>query len=248
MACITGATSGFGKAVALMLAENQWDLCLCGRRAYELKEVVSLCEAHGVKVWGKVVDVRVEEEVIHFVKDMRAHFNSIEVLVNNAGLAVGKDPIQSGITEDWERMLDTNVKGLLWMTREVSKWMIENKSGTIVNIGSIAGKQAYPGGSVYCASKFAVDAITQSMRFDLLQHNIRVGQVCPGAAETEFSLVRFKGDENTAASVYSGFEPLNANDVADAVYFIISRPPHVSIHDITIMPSVQASATVLNKS
>lgn len=248
MACITGATSGFGKAVALMLAENQWDLCLCGRRAYELKEVVSMCEAHGVTVWSKVVDVRVEEEVIHFVKDMRAHFNSIDVLVNNAGLAVGKDPIQSGITEDWDRMLDTNVKGLLWMTREVSKWMIENKNGTIVNIGSIAGKQAYPGGSVYCASKFAVDAITQSMRFDLLQHNIRVGQVCPGAAETEFSLVRFKGDENTAANVYSGFEPLNANDVADAVYFIISRPPHVSIHDITIMPSVQASATVLNKS
>lgn len=231
-----------------MLAKNQWDLCLCGRRAYELKEVVSLCESFGVKVWSKVVDVRVEEEVIHFVRDMRTHFNTIDALVNNAGLAVGKDPIQNGLTEDWDRMLDTNVKGLLWMSREVSQWMIENKRGTIVNIGSIAGKQAYPGGSVYCASKFAVDAITQSMRFDLLQHNIRVGQVCPGAAETEFSMVRFKGDENTAASVYSGFEPLNANDVADAVYFIISRPPHVSIHDITIMPSVQASATVLNKS
>ena len=248
MACVTGATSGFGKAIALLLAENNWDLCLCGRRAYDLKEVVSLCEAKGAKVWSKVVDVRVEEEVMHFVNDMKAHFPSIEVLVNNAGLAVGKDPIQSGLTEDWDRMLDTNVKGLLWMSREVSRWMIENKSGTIVNIGSIAGKQAYPGGSVYCASKFAVDAITQSMRFDLLHHGIRVGQVCPGAAETEFSKVRFKGDENTAADVYKGFIPLSAQDVAEAVYFIVSRPAHVSIHDIIIMPSVQASATVLNRS
>jgi NADP-dependent 3-hydroxy acid dehydrogenase YdfG len=144
-------------------------------------------------------------------------------------------------------MLDTNVKGLLWMSREVSQWMIENKKGTIVNIGSIAGKQAYPGGSVYCASKFAVDAITQSMRFDLLQHGIRVGQVCPGAAETEFSKVRFKGDEGIAADVYKGYIPLSASDVAEAVYFIVSRPEHVSIHDIIIMPSVQASATVLNK-
>jgi NADP-dependent 3-hydroxy acid dehydrogenase YdfG len=179
---------------------------------------------------------------------MKVHFPSIEVLVNNAGLAVGKDSIQSGLTEDWDRMIDTNVKGLLWMSREVSRWMIENKSGTIVNIGSIAGKQAYPGGSVYCASKFAVDAITQSMRFDLLQHGIRVGQVCPGAAETEFSKVRFKGDENTAADVYKGFVPLSAQDVAEAVFFIVSRPAHVSIHDIVIMPSVQASATVLNRS
>lgn len=247
MACITGATSGFGKAIALMLAENNWDLCLCGRRAYDLKEVATLCEEKGARVWSKVVDVRVEEEVIHFVSDMRSHFSSIDVLVNNAGLAVGKDPIQNGLTEDWDRMMDTNVKGLLWMSREVSRWMIENKSGTIVNIGSIAGKQAYPGGSVYCASKFAVDAITQSMRFDLLQHNIRVGQVCPGAAETEFSKVRFKGDEGIAANVYQGYIPLSAIDVAEAVCFIISRPAHVSIHDITIMPTAQASATVLNK-
>jgi NADP-dependent 3-hydroxy acid dehydrogenase YdfG len=247
MACITGATSGFGRAIALMMAENSWDLCLIGRRAYDLKEVAVQCEAMGVKVWTKVVDVRVEEEVIQFVADMRQHFPSIDVLVNNAGLAVGKDPIQNGLTEDWDRMLDTNVKGLLWMSREVSQWMIEKKKGTIVNIGSIAGKQAYPGGSVYCASKFAVDAITQSMRFDLLPHGIRVGQVCPGAAETEFSKVRFKGDEGIAADVYKGYIPLSANDVAEAVYFILSRPEHVSIHDIIIMPSVQASATVLNK-
>jgi NADP-dependent 3-hydroxy acid dehydrogenase YdfG len=248
MACITGATSGFGKAIALLMAENNWDLCICGRRAYDLKEVSSLCEAKGVKVWSKVVDVRVESEVIQFVADMRSHFPQIEVLVNNAGLAVGKDAIQNGITDDWDRMMDTNVKGLLWMSREVSRWMIEHKKGTIVNIGSIAGKQAYPGGSVYCASKFAVDAITQSMRFDLLQHNIRVGQVCPGAAETEFSKVRFKGDDTVAADVYKGYLPLSADDVAEAVYFIVSRPAHVSIHDIIIMPTVQASATVLNKS
>ncbi len=247
MACITGATSGFGKAIALLMAENNWDLCICGRRAYELKEVANMCEAKGVKVWSKVVDVQAESEVIQFVSDMRAHFPQISVLVNNAGLAVGREAIQNGISEDWDRMIDTNIKGLIWMSREVSRWMIENKNGTIVNIGSIAGKQAYAGGSVYCASKFAVDAITQSMRFDLLPHNIRVGQVCPGAAETEFSKVRFKGNEDAAGQVYSGYIPLNANDVAEAVYFIVSRPQHVAIHDIVIMPSVQASATVLNR-
>jgi 3-hydroxy acid dehydrogenase/malonic semialdehyde reductase len=171
----------------------------------------------------------------------------IDVLINNAGLAAGRDPIDTASSEDWNQMIDTNVKGLLWMSKYVSAAMKQRGQGHIVNIGSIAGKEAYGGGSVYCASKFAVEAITQSMRVDLLPFSIKVSQVCPGAANTEFSLVRFKGDGEKANAVYQGFIPLNAQDIADAVDFIIHRPAHVSIHDMVIMPAAQASSLIIHR-
>jgi NADP-dependent 3-hydroxy acid dehydrogenase YdfG len=244
---ITGATSGFGEATARTLAQSGFDLILCGRREERLHNVKAECEKAGAQVWTAVVDVRNEKEVEDFVKRCRTWSSEIFALINNAGLAVGREPIHQGISDDWERMMDTNVKGLLWMSKYVSQWMVEQQTGTIINIGSVAGKQAYGGGVAYNGSKFAVDGITQAMRIDLVTHNIRVGQICPGAAETEFSLVRFKGDEVTANKVYDGFEPLVANDIAETVLFMITRPPHVNIQDVWIMPTAQASATVLHK-
>ncbi|MEN9333987.1 MAG: hypothetical protein RLY35_1167 [Bacteroidota bacterium] len=244
---ISGATSGFGEATAYLLAKSGFNLIICGRREDRLNNVKSVCEKAGAQVWTAVLDVRNENEVEDFVKRCRAWTSEIFALINNAGLALGREPIHQGISDDWERMMDTNVKGLLWMSKYVSQWMVEQHSGTIINIGSVAGKQAYGGGAVYNGSKFAVDGITQAMRIDLVSHNIRVGQICPGAAETEFSLVRFKGDEAIASKVYDGFQPLVAQDIADTVLFMITRPPHVNIQDVWIMPTAQASATVLHK-
>jgi NADP-dependent 3-hydroxy acid dehydrogenase YdfG len=169
------------------------------------------------------------------------------VLVNNAGLAVGRESLENGLSDDWNRMIDTNVKGLLYITRTFVRFMKENKKGTIINIGSIAGKETYAGGNVYSATKFAVDALTKSMRVDFLPYNIRVSQIAPGAAETEFSLVRFKGDTDKASSVYDGYQPLSADDIADAAWFIASRPQHVCINDMVIMPTAQANATTFHK-
>ncbi|MCL1942195.1 MAG: SDR family oxidoreductase [Candidatus Azobacteroides sp.] len=245
-ALITGATSGIGKATAEKLAEKKYNLILTGRRKERLEEISrTISNRYGVNVLPLCFDVRdcdeVKKQIDHLPEDQK----NIDVLVNNAGLAVGLTPIQSGIIDDWERMIDTNIKGLLYMTRAVSPLMIERGMGHIVNIGSIAGRDVYPGGNVYCATKYAVDALTKSMRIDLLPYGIRVSQIAPGQAETEFSVVRFKGDEEKAENVYRGFEPLTAEDIADAIVYVCEAPPHVNITDLLIMPTAQASINMI---
>ena len=246
---ITGATSGFGKAMAQTLAREGCDLIISGRRKERLEALSNeLRNLFKVDVLALVNDVREEESVQETVEKAISWKGKIDVLINNAGLAAGRESIDQASSEDWNQMIDTNVKGLLYMSKYVSRAMRLAKSGLIINIGSIAGKEAYAGGSVYCATKFSVDAITRAMRVDLLSDGIKVAQVCPGAADTEFSLVRFKGDEEKAMAVYQGFIPLDAQDIADAVSFIISRPAHVSIHDMTIMPAAQATSLIIHKS
>jgi NADP-dependent 3-hydroxy acid dehydrogenase YdfG len=200
-------------------------------------EVITLC-----------FDVRSEKEVNDAIASIAEDYgHTIEILVNNAGLALGRGPIDTGLTEDWDQMIDTNVKGLLYMTKAIIPFMKANKKGHIVNISSIAGKEVYPGGNVYCASKHAVDALSKAMRMDLVDYGIKVTNIAPGAAETEFSLVRFKGDESIAKNVYNGFDPLIAQDIAELVYFVCTRKGHVSIQDLTVTPSAQASATIFKK-
>ena len=243
---ITGATAGFGRAIATKFASNGHDVIITGRRKKLLDELeVTLREELGVDVLALHFDVRNLEEVEAAVGALSGKWREIDVLVNNAGLAVGMNPIQEGVIDDWERMIDTNVKGLLYMTRLISPLMVEKNWGHIINIGSIAGKEIYPNGTVYCGSKFAVDAITKGTRIDLVEHNIKVTQVAPGAADTEFSLVRFKGDKERATTVYNGFTPLCAEDVADVTYYVTTLPDHVNINDLVIMPTAQASATNL---
>ncbi len=240
---ITGATSGFGKAIATRFAKDGDDLIITGRREELLMELsAELRKKYKVEVLSLCFDVRVKEEVEFAISSLPDEWKDIDILVNNAGLAVGMNPIQEGVIDDWEKMIDTNVKGLLYMTRFVSPLMVERKKGHIINIGSIAGKEVYPMGNVYCGSKFAVDAITKGTRIDLVTHNIKVTQVAPGAADTEFSLVRFKGDKKRADGVYKGFKPLLAEDVAEVVFYVTTLPPHVSIHDVVVMPTAQASA------
>jgi len=240
---VTGATSGFGKAIATRFAKEGNDLIITGRREDLLMELsASLREEYRVEVLSYAFDVRVQEEVEAMVSSLPDEWKDIDVLVNNAGLAVGLNPIHEGVVDDWERMIDTNVKGLLYMTRFVSPLMVARKQGHIINIGSIAGKEVYPMGNVYCGSKFAVDAITKGTRIDLVSHNIKVTHVAPGAADTEFSIVRFKGDKERADGVYKGFKPLLAEDVADVVYYVSSLPPHVNINDVVVMPTAQASS------
>jgi 3-hydroxy acid dehydrogenase / malonic semialdehyde reductase len=240
---VTGATSGFGKAIARRFAQDGDDLIITGRREAILTKLsAKLRKEYEVEVLSLCFDVRVKEEVEFAISSLPDEWKDIDVLVNNAGLAVGMNPIQEGVIDDWDRMIDTNVKGLLYMTRFVSPLMVERKNGHIINIGSIAGKEVYPMGNVYCGSKFAVDAITKGTRIDLVAHNIKVTQVAPGAADTEFSLVRFKGDKKRADSVYKGFKPLLAEDVAGVVFYVTTLPPHVSIHDVIVMPTAQASA------
>ncbi|MEG0517434.1 MAG: SDR family NAD(P)-dependent oxidoreductase [Bacteroidales bacterium] len=248
IALITGATSGIGEAVAQLLAQAKYDLVLTGRRESRLVEVAKKLETdYAVKVLPLSFDVRSQEQVEKYLGGLPAEWKNIDVLVNNAGLAVGLNTIDSGVVDDWERMIDTNVKGLLYVTRIISKYMIARKQGHIVNLCSIAGKEVYLNGNVYCASKHAVDALTKGMRIDLLPHNIRVSQICPGAVETEFSEVRFKGDSERAANVYKGFTPLRALDVADAIMYMINCPAHVNINDMVIMPTAQANSGVFNK-
>lgn len=246
---ITGATSGFGKAIATEFAANGRDLILTGRREERLQDLAkSLAFNYGVEVITLCFDVRSEQEVNDAIASISEEYgHTIEILVNNAGLALGRGPIDSGLTEDWDQMIDTNVKGLLYVTKAVLPFIKANKKGHIVNIASIAGKEVYPGGNVYCASKHAVDALSKALRMDLVDYGIKVTNVAPGAAETEFSLVRFKGDEATAKNVYNGFEPLIAEDIAELVYFVCTRKGHVSIQDVTIAPSAQASATIFKK-
>lgn len=248
IAVITGASSGFGKAIAYRFAENGFDLILTARRADLLESIKSdLKQKFGINVLALCFDVRDEHQVENAHDNIPKEWRNWSVLVNNAGLAVGRESLENGLSDDWNRMIDTNVKGLLYITRTFVRFMKENKKGTIINIGSIAGKETYAGGNVYSATKFAVDALTKSMRIDFLPYNIRVSQIAPGAAETEFSLVRFKGDADKASSVYDGYTPLSADDIADAAWFIASRPQHVCINDMVIMPTAQANATTFHK-
>jgi 3-hydroxy acid dehydrogenase / malonic semialdehyde reductase len=245
IALITGATAGFGKATAQLFASKGFDLIITGRRTERLNELKNEMESlHQVKVLPLAFDIRKFDEVELAISNLPEHFKKIEVLVNNAGLAVGLSSIHDGLIDDWERMLDTNVKGLLYMTRCVSPLMIQRKRGHIINVGSIAGKEVYPNGNVYCATKFAVDALNKGMRMDLVQHGIKVSSINPGMAETEFSLVRFKGDAERAKNVYKGLQALTAEDIAETIYWMYSRPAHVNINELVIMPARQASSTV----
>lgn len=245
---ITGATAGFGEATARIFADNGWNLVLTGRRMERLESLKKELQSKGVEIELLNFDVRNEEDVNKAIESLSEKVkNDLAILINNAGLAVGRGPIDSGETDDWDRMIDTNVKGLLYVTRAVSPILKKNGGGHIVNIASIAGKEVYAGGNVYCATKHAVDALSRAMRIDLVHDNIKVTNIAPGAAETEFSLVRFKGDEQTAKNVYDGFDPLMAEDIADAVYYVCSRPKHVCINDLVIMPSAQASSTIFHK-
>ena len=240
---ITGATAGIGEACAHVFARERYDVIITGRREDRLEKLAQqLKKEYNVNVLTLEFDVRNREEVIGKLEALPDEWKKINVLVNNAGLSQGLDPIQDGSYEDWETMIDTNVKGLLYVTKVVSNWMIANGFGHIVNLGSIAGKEVYPNGNVYCASKHAVDALNKGMRIDLLPYGIKVTAVHPGAVETEFSEVRFKGDKTRAKKVYDGFEPLVAKDIAETIWFVVSRPPHVNINELTIMPTAQANA------
>ncbi|SFS74746.1 hypothetical protein SAMN05216365_1166 [Porphyromonadaceae bacterium NLAE-zl-C104] len=247
IALVTGATSGIGEATAFKLAGNGFGVIITGRRQERLTVLKNKLEENGSHVLTLCFDVRDEEEVNTALKGLPPEWQNIDVLVNNAGLAAGLEPVQQGDSVDWNRMIDTNVKGLLYVTRFVSQGMIASKKGHIVNIGSIAGKEVYPNGNVYCATKHAVDALTKGMRFDLLPYNIKVTQICPGAVETEFSIVRFHGDKSRADKVYEGYECLVADDIAECIWFAVSRPPHVNVNDMLVMPTAQASASVFHK-
>ncbi len=241
-ALITGATSGIGQATALKAAEAAFDIIITGRRAERLAKLAEEIRAKGVEVLPLHFDVRQPQEVQNAIDSLSGKWRNIDVLVNNAGLAVGVSPIQEGILDDWERMIDTNVKGLLYMTRAVAPLMIARNGGHIVNLASIAGKEVYPGGNVYCATKHAVDALSKAMRTDMLKHHIKVTNIAPGMVETEFSIVRYKGDEAAAKNVYKGMTPLTNEDIADTILFAITRPAHVCLNDIVIMPTVQANS------
>lgn len=245
---ITGATAGFGEATARLLAEEGWNLIITGRRVDRLEKLAKkLTTKFKVHILTLGFDVRDEAAVQAAVNALSDGWEKIDVLINNAGLAVGRSPISEGLSDDWNRMIDTNVKGLLYMTKAVSQLMIKRRKGHIVNIGSIAGKEVYDGGNVYCASKFAVEALTRAMRIELLPHDIKVTQIAPGAAETEFSLVRFKDDKAKADAVYDGFTPLSAKDIAETIHFAITRPKHVCLNDIVIMPAAQANSTLIKR-
>lgn len=247
LALITGATSGIGYATAHTLAENGVNLIITGRREDRLLSLKNELKAKNVRVHSLCFDVRNEAEVKDKLGNLPEEWREIDILVNNAGLAAGLAPLQDGDSDDWDRMIDTNVKGLLYVTRAVAPGMVERNCGHIINIGSIAGKEVYPNGNVYCATKHAVDALTKGMRMDMLPHNIKVTQICPGAVETEFSMVRFHGDKSRADKVYEGYENLVADDIANCIWFVLSRPPHVNINDMVVMPTAQASATVFHK-
>lgn len=245
IALVTGATSGIGRATALALAKQGYHIIATGRRKERLEELQQLISE--VPVLPLIFDVRDKQAIEQAIGSLSEEWQQIEVLVNNAGNAHGLAPIQEGSLEDWDAMLDINVKGLLYVSHAVIPLMQKRQKGHIVNIGSIAGKEVYANGNVYCASKHAVDAISKAMRIDLIQTGIKVSEVNPGLVETEFSEVRFKGDKERAAGVYKGYEALQAEDVADLIAFIVSRPKHVNLAEVLILPAAQASATILDK-
>lgn len=245
-AFITGATSGIGMATAKLFAKNGMKLILCGRREERLKKLSEELSEFTL-IHTLSFDVRNKEKIETAIKSLPRNFSEIDILINNAGNAHGLDTIDDGNTDDWDAMLDINVKGLLYVTKAILPKMIERESGHIINIGSTAGKEVYPKGNVYCASKFAVDAISQGMRIDLNGKGIKVGAINPGLVETEFSEVRFKGDSDRAEKVYQGYTPLRAEDIADIIWFAVTRPPHVNIADLTVMCLDQASTTIVNR-
>lgn len=241
---ITGSTSGIGEAAAATFAKNGFKLIITGRRLDRLEDVAAnLRQKFNVEVLVLCFDVRDRSATNAAIENLPGKWRSIDILINNAGLSLGLDPIHEGDIDDWETMIDTNIKGLLYMTRQIVPGMVERGKGHIINIGSIAGKDVYLKGNVYCATKHAIDALTQAMRMDLLPHGIKVTQVAPGAVNTEFSKVRFHGDEERAERVYDGFEPLKAEDIAEVIWFAASRPDHVNINDILVMPMAQANAS-----
>jgi len=246
IALITGATSGIGKSTAIEFAKKGYDLIITGRRQERLEELKALLtEEYAIKVLNLCFDVRDEKQVEAAINSIPTEFKTIDVLVNNAGLAAGLSTIQDGKLAHWEQMIDTNIKGLLYVTKHISKILIENKKGHIINVGSIAGKEVYANGNVYCATKHAVDALNKGMRIDLLPHGIKVSSVNPGMVETEFSIVRFDGDEERAKKVYENIQPLKPEDIAETIYWMASRPAHVNINDLIIMPTIQANATTV---
>ncbi len=245
---ITGATAGIGEATAHLLAQNNFNLIITGRRNERLNGLKEKIENETeAKVFALNFDIRSKPETEKAFESLPESWKNIDILINNAGLAAGLSRIDNGDTDDWERMIDTNIKGLLYITQLVSAKMIERKEGHIVNISSIAGKETYPMGNVYCATKHAVQALTKGMRIDFLKYGIKVSSVAPGAVDTEFSLVRFKGDERRAKSVYEGFTPLFAQDIAETILFVITRPKHVNIDDILVMPTDQAFSRDFNR-
>lgn len=248
-ALITGATSGIGKACATILAKNNYDLIITGRRNERLQELkLQLEKECQTQITTLCFDVRNREETINSLSSLNNNQKKVNLLINNAGLAVGINPIDQGDFEDWDRMIDTNVTGLLNVSKTVIPWLKESENAHIINIGSIAGKEVYPNGNVYCASKHAVDAISKAMRLDLVRHNIKVTNIAPGLVETEFSNVRFYGDQEKADQVYVGMDPLTPEDIADTIWFCASRPAHVNIADVLILPAAQAnSVTVIRK-
>ena len=239
---ISGATSGIGKATAELLARTGRSLILTGRRTERLEILKSELEAKGAEVFIASFDIRNRKETEEFVDSIPTAFRNVRVLINNAGLAAGLGAVQDGDPDDWDQMIDTNVKGLLYLSRAVIPLMETTEGAQIVNVSSIAGKEVYPNGNVYCASKFAVDALTKGMRIDLLPKGIRVSSVCPGMVETEFSLVRFKGDTERAANIYKGLQPLLAEDIAESIRYIIESPYRITIADLIIFPNAQASS------
>lgn len=245
-AFITGATSGIGKATAVLFAKNNIRLILCGRRKERLEEIEKeLSKLTEVTILQ--FDVSKRNEVASAIKSLPENFKQIDILINNAGNAHGLSTIQDGNLDDWDAMLDINVKGLLYVSKAIIPQMTARNSGFIVNIGSIAGKEVYPNGNVYCASKHAVNALNKAMRIDLNTYNIRVSAIHPGAVETEFSDVRFKGDTEKAKTVYAGYKALQAEDIADIIHFVVTRPYHVNIEDLVVYPTAQATPTILNK-
>lgn len=246
---ITGASSGFGYACAEKFAENNWDLIITGRRKERLVELQQDLEARfAVSIVVLHFDVRERAAVEAAVDSIPTSFKKrLQILINNAGLALDRSNIEFGNTDDWDTMIDTNVKGLLYVSKAVIPILKENQNTHIFNLASIAGKEVYPDGNVYCASKHAVDALSRAMRIDLIKYPIKVTNVAPGAADTEFSLVRYKGDQVMADKTYDGFTPLYAKDIAETIYFVATMPKHATINDLVIMPTAQASATIFNK-
>ena len=246
---ISGATAGIGEATARLFAQNGYDLIITGRRADRLETFkTELINNTNVKVIGLCFDVRNQSDVIENIGKIPKNFTDrLKIVLNNAGLALGRSPIDEGLSEDWDQMIDTNLKGLLYVSKALIPFLKANKGGHIINLGSIAGKEVYPDGNVYGATKHAVDALSRSMRIDLVPYNIKVTNIAPGAVETEFSLVRFKGNESQANAAYEGYQSLVAQDVAETIYFVSTRPAHVNINDLVIMPTAQASATVTHK-
>lgn len=245
---ITGATSGFGKAFAEKFAANGYSVIINGRRVDRLKELGdSLVKKYNARIHVLPFDVQQKGEVFNAIDELPNEWRGIDLLINNAGLALGRDYFDEASLDDWETMIDTNLKGIAYVTKAVLPQMIAKKRGHIINIGSTAGKEVYEKGNMYCASKHAVDALSQSMRIDLLRHSIKVTAIHPGAAETEFSIVRFKGNEEMARKVYDGFEPLHAEDVAEVAFFCSTLPDHVCLNDIVVTSKAQANSFYFNK-